>query len=68
MTSLQGSVVVCCVPVQLQSTSGAFGPRLMVGCPFPLFPSSGAEAFKPGFLDKQVIGLPLKMWDRKPKL
>lgn len=68
MTSLQGSVVVRCVPIQLQSSSGAFGPGLAVGCPFPLFPSPGAEALKPGFLDKQVICLPVKMWDRKPEL
>lgn len=61
MTSLQGNVVVPCVPIQLQSSSSAFGPRLVIGCPFPLFPNPGAEALKPGFLDRQVIGLPLKM-------
>lgn len=47
---------------------GALGPMLVVGCSFPLFPNPGDEALKPGFLDKQVVGLPLKTWDRKPKL
>lgn len=43
MTSPQGRLVVCCVPIQLQSTQGAFGPRLEVDCPFPLFPNPGVK-------------------------